>query len=245
MSPLSSLAGAGAGGAFAGVGGPAKAANGKHACSDDCATQPPAPIDDMRTSDASMRNQGAVDDRFLDFYRALEPRLEIMRLLRPSLMEQPFDVVYDDGRLKAVDTSMTTEDRTWLEEELNRDGHIARLADAFNRQVARTYDEDHGIWDLDGNFHGNRPLYAGLNGSISYNGLNRTVDGSMKLMSLYNDVMNAELPWTLPENFRHRVTTEFVQNYIQGEISTYVRLPDGRLELQTVRGTAQYEYAWI
>jgi len=221
-------------------------------CARGCVKHPLSDEDRQRTYDTRWLNQQAVEYRFVDFANALEPRLQTMKMLRPTIMEKPFDTIYDDGRLKVVDTEMTIDERAWVEDQLNFDGSLPRLADAFNRQVARTYDEDNGSWDIQGNFHGSESLNADgfevsdpVNASrfrrINYAGLGNTVNGSVKLMSLYKETANVKLPPYWDEASRYRLGGYLVQNYLQGDVSYYVRLADGSVELKVERGSYRQE----
>ncbi len=217
-----------------------------HDCSKECLDSLSTPIDSTRTMETAMANIKAVQDRFVDFVNTLRPRLQSMQMLRPGLMETPFDAIYDNGRLKVVDTDMTHEEKAWVEDQLNIDGVLPRLADAFNRQVVRTYDEDTGAWDENGIFHGHVPLNGdAVNESISYLGLDRTVNASVKLISLCNDVRDYKLPWYLNESDRDAMGGHLVQKYLDGELSRYVKRPDGTIELQTERGSFQHQGLWI
>jgi hypothetical protein len=221
---------------------PSRTHDGSKECLDSLNTR----IDSKRTFETEIANIKAVQDRFVDFVNTLRPRLQTMQMLRPDLMEKPFDTIYDNGRLKVVDTDMTHEEKAWVEEQLNIDGVLARLADAFNRQVVRTYDEDNGAWDEAGVFHGHVPLNGdAFNESISYLGLDRTVNASVKLISLCNDVRDYNLPCYMDESDRDRMGGHLVQKYLDGELSRYVKRPDGTVELQTERGSFQHKGLWI
>lgn len=202
-------------------------------------------MDIERTLDTYFYNKTILEQSFLVLSTELTAKLDAMRSLRPGIMEQAFDVVYDERRLKVVDTSMTEADKAWVEEQLNETNRFAWLAHEFNRAVVTTYDEESGAWDTDGVFHGHGAFYDGMDTKIRYTDLDKTVNSSVKLLSLLDDVNKVDMPRYRDENSRYMEGARLVQSYIQGEITTYDRQPGRVVEVHTKRGSILRDGIWL
>ncbi len=193
--------------------------------------------DAVETVFGRMKNIRDVGDAFERLARPLAFTLERMKRVRPDVMEQPFDLVNHKGRLSVVDTKLGAEDCAWIEKVLNADSELGHLANEFNQQVVRSYDTDHGIRDAAGGLL--RGQAFGENGKqlIDYAGLEESVDDSIKLMSLLHDVETTSLTGWRSKEHPYRMGGWLVQRYIEGEITEYVRGPDGIEAYRSRRGS--------
>lgn len=190
-----------------------------------------------------MKNITDVGDAFERLARPLAFMLVCMRRVRPDVMAEPFDLVSHKGRLSVVDTKLGSEDRAWIEQILNADGALGRLADGFNQQVVRSYDTDHGIRNADGALV-ERQAFGVAKANIDYAGLSDSVDDSVKLMSLLHDVETTSLTGWRSKDHPYRMGGWLVQRYIQGEITEYVPGPDGVQTLRSTRGSVLRDDIW-
>jgi hypothetical protein len=190
-----------------------------------------------------MENVWDVGEAFERLARPLAFMLVSMRRVRPDVMAEPFDLVSHKGRLSVVDTKLGSEDRAWIEQILNADGALGRLADGFNQQVVRSYDTDHGIRNADGALV-ERQAFGIAKGNIDYAGLSDTVDDSVKLMSLLHDVETTSLTGWRSKDHPYRMGGWLVQRYIQGEITEYVPGPGGVQTLRSTRGSVLRDDIW-
>jgi hypothetical protein len=184
-----------------------------------------------------MDNTWDVETAFERLARPLVVTLDRMKQERPDIMAQPFDLVNHKGRLSVVDTELADEDRAWIENAVNADGALGLLAEQFNRQVVRSYDTDHGCRDANGVLVGRTGFGADPGQYIDYAGLSESVDDSVKLLSLLHDVETGKLRGWMSEDNRYRLGGVLVQNYIEGEITEYVKGPDGVDALRSTRGS--------
>jgi len=210
--------------------------------------RPPLVIDVMaavETVFGRMENISDVGEAFERLARPLALVLEGMRRVRPDVMARPFDLVSHGSRLSVVDTRLEAEDRMWIEQVLNADGVLGRLAQGFNEQVVRSYDTDHGIRDAKGALVRRQSFDEGRVGSIDYAGLSDSVDDSVKLMSLLRDVETTSLSAWRSKEHPYQMGGWLVQRYIEGEITEYARGPDGVETLRSRRGSILRDDLWF
>lgn len=205
---------------------------------------PECRVDPSATIDGWIRGVRDVEDAFVRLASPFQLALQRLERERPHVMEQSFDLVSQGGRLRVVDTDLDQADRDWIETELNRDGGLAGLANAFNRQVVRSYETDHGTRNENGDLLARTGFLADGGAAIDYAGLHESVDESVKFRSLLRDVNDAQLPWWMKESSRYQLGGRLVQSYIVGEITQYVVRPDGSGEVQTTRGSILREDLW-
>jgi hypothetical protein len=184
-----------------------------------------------------MENTWDVEDAFDRLARPLVYTLARMKHERPGVMAQAFDLVNHKGRLSVVDTELGDEDRAWIEKVVNEDGALGVLADQFNRQVVRSYDTDHGCRDASGAIVERTGFTDDSERHIDYAGLSESVDDSVKLISLLRDVETTSLRAGMREDHRYRMGGILVQNYIEGELTQYVKEADGVGEWRSIRGS--------
>jgi hypothetical protein len=182
-------------------------------------------------------NVGDVEFAFERLARPLVHTLARMKQARPDIMDQPFDLVNHGGRLSVVDTQLGDDDRAWIEKVVNGDGTLGLLAEQFNRQVVRSYDTDHGCRDVNGALVERTGFTDDSGRRIDYAGLSESVDDSVKLLSLLHDVESTSLRGGMRESHRYRMGGVLVQNYIEGELTEYVKGPDGVGTLRSARGS--------
>jgi hypothetical protein len=198
----------------------------------------------LETIFGRIENVADVGEAFERLARPLAFMLTSMRRVRPDVMAEPFDLVSHKGRLSVVDTKLGSEDRAWIEQILNTDGALGRLADGFNQQVVRSYDTDHGIRNADGVLVQRQVFNDGDMPTIDYAGLSDSVDDSVKLMSLLHDVETTSLTGWRSKDHPYRMGGWLVQRYIQGEITEYVRGPDGVDTVRSTRGSLLRNDIW-
>jgi hypothetical protein len=198
----------------------------------------------VETIFGKMKNITDVGEAFERLARPLALVLEGMRRVRPDVMGQPFDLVSHGSRLSVVGTKLAAEDCAWIEQVLNADGVLGRLAHGFNDQVVRSYDTDHGIRDAKGALRQTQAFDEGTDGSIDYKGLSDSVDGSVKLMSLLHDVETTSLSGWRSKEHPYQMGGWLVQRYIEGEITEYVRTPDGVDTVRSRRGSILRKDVW-
>jgi hypothetical protein len=201
--------------------------------------------DALETVFGRMKNIWDVGNAFERLARPLAFTLECMKRARPDIMEQPFDLVNHKGRLSVVDTKMGEEDRAWIEKVLNADGELGRLANDFNQQVVRSYDTDHGIRNAAGSLLHGQAFGESDKQLIDYAGLGKSVDDSVKLMSLLHDVETTSLTDWRSKDHPYSMGGWLVQRYIEGEITEYVQGPDGVEACRSRRGSLLRDDLWV
>lgn len=131
-----------------------------------------------------VNDQTRLSNTFTAFAEALVPCLARIAVERPSIAAQDFDLRNEGGRLRVIDTDMSTDDIAYLESRLNSHPTLCRLATEFNESVVDTYgDRKHPMYTL-----------RAFNGTCEkgLQGLTETVDRDVKFMSLLRSVRDAD-----------------------------------------------------
>jgi hypothetical protein len=96
---------------------------------------------------------------------------------------------------------------------------------------------DHGRRDASGAIVERTGFTDDSGRRIDYAGLSESVDDSVKLISLLRDVETTSLRAGMREDHRYRMGGILVQNYIEGELTQYVKEADGVGEWRSIRGS--------
>lgn len=86
------------------------------------------------------RNVGQLGRTLEAFGRQLDIVTSRMRMVRPDIADSPYDLKVEQGRLKVVGDTLDERSRIWLEESVNGDRELVRLAKAFNELAVDVLD---------------------------------------------------------------------------------------------------------
>ncbi|UPG88625.1 hypothetical protein L2Y96_14495 [Luteibacter aegosomaticola] len=86
------------------------------------------------------RTHWALGNTLQSFGQRLDATMSRMRDIRPDITDTPFDLKLDHGRLAVVDDSLDERSRIWIEESMNGDSELVRLAGMFNELAVDVLD---------------------------------------------------------------------------------------------------------
>lgn len=95
-----------------------------------------------------------------------------LRTIRPDITDSVYDLKLDSGQLKVVDDALDERSRVWLEESLNGDRELLRLAVDFNALAVDVLDPK------------DMPETSSWNVGRHYDKLETTIDRSTRFISL-------------------------------------------------------------
>jgi hypothetical protein len=120
--------------------------------------------------------------RLGDALEAFDHRLGLvtskLRTIRPDITDAVYDLKLDSGQLKVVDDTLDERSRIWLEESLNGDQELRRLAADFNTLAVDVLDPK------------DMPETSAWNVGRHYDKLDSTIDRSTRFVSLLKSVRN-------------------------------------------------------
>lgn len=184
-----------------------------------------------------------------DNYNALMSKIATERL---DIASQKFDFVTTaSGTLQVTSDTLSSTDKAWLQKILNSDSALVADAKSFNASLVNAYSNDvHGTL-LDGQAYVTQ-FQQNLHTSYNYQGLGNSINGSVKFVSLMNDVANywatqeavPQLdPGTLVVADPFSVVANLAQNYLQANIKQYVQSADGSYQAVERKGIIMSVFA--
>lgn len=118
------------------------------------------------------------------FDKRLDSVTSKLRAIRPDIVDAAYDLQLDQGQLKVVDDSLDGRSRIWLEESLNGDPELVRLAVEFNGLAVDVLDPK------------GMPESSGWNVGRHYDKLDSTIDRSTRFVSLLKSVRDtSSISW--------------------------------------------------
>jgi hypothetical protein len=194
--------------------------------------------------DPVMRNYQQLGVDLERFANRLNGLFETMRTIRPDIVDGSYEVIHDEGRLKVVDSTLDERSIVWLEESLNGDRELVRMAAGFNEQVVRTFDTERGNWDEQGVFRRIDDGYGDNGWNRDYSGLEATVGRTTRFMSLQRDIDSHRLRPELGEHNRFDRTGIYMEKYIEKDIIQYQSTSSGGLEVvRSIEGASMF--GWL
>lgn len=141
-----------------------------------------------------------------------------MRAIRPDITDASYDLKLDQGKLKVVGDSMDGRSRIWLEESVNGDRELVRLAKEFNELAVEILDPE-VCPEGDGFKWGGR----------RYDKLDATIDRTTRFVSLLKGMgdSNATEWWLSDDPFR---AAELIERQVISDTYEY-QAKGGSIEL--------------
>lgn len=177
-------------------------------------------------------------DGFTMFSETLVPLLAGLSIERPSVIAQDFDLRYDNGRLRVIDTNMSPDDVSWFETRLNSHPSLSKLAHLFNQAVVEAY----GDGEHDAHIMERGDAFVAQD---AIPGLGDTVDRDVKFMSLLRTVRDADCgsgtSGAYYEGHRYELAATKVLDFITSP-ETYRRTASGELALTSRRRSSMAEW---
>ena len=180
---------------------------------------------------------------FEAFAYRMNAALDAMRSIRPDIIDQDYDVVHEQGRLRVVDSNLDPRSIIWLEESLNGDRELVQLAGRFNDQVVRTFDTERGRRDESGVLHRIGDGYTDNGARRDYSGLSQTVGRTTKFISLLRDIESIDLT-LFPADNRFCRTGIYMEKYIEKDIIQYQPGASGSVDVvRSIKGPSMF--GWV
>lgn len=168
-----------------------------------------------------------------DAYNSLMSNIKAQR---PDIASQKFDfVTTQSGTLQVESDTLSASDKTWLQQKLNADATLVVSAKSFNASLVKSYSTDR-VGTFDNGMSYILQIQQDLHTSYNYQGLGNSINGSIKFVSLMNDISNY---WTAQDSEPQvepgnttvvdpsSMATNLAQNYLQANIKQYVQGTDG------------------
>jgi hypothetical protein len=189
-------------------------------------------MSEFEQSVADIGQAGQVFEGLSQNYKMLIAKLSAER---PDVMSQTFDfTTAQDGTLQVSSSTMSADDKTWLQQQLNADGGLVFAAGQFTSLVLKAYDTDYSPTSVsDGSGSpGNASL--GQHSTYNYQGLASTIYGSIKFVSLLNQLDGAAKTASAPSPSGTVASDPqpyinaglAVQQFLQANITDYVQLKE-------------------
>lgn len=155
---------------------------------------------------------------------------------RPDITSQDFDFTTTrSGTLQVVSSTLSANDKMWLQQQLNADTGLVSAANRFTSLVLQSYSTDFRIPNEYGETdRATNTFTHDLHTTYNYDGLPGTIYGSIKFVSLVSQLeektaADAKRGITSPagDNYYFALAGNYVQQFLQANITQYVQQSDG------------------